>query len=69
MSQTQSGSVMGGWTRLWIALSVPWVLVFGTAGLMGAGNNLVWPFAFVPPLLLYAIGLTVRWIARGFCTR
>jgi hypothetical protein len=63
---TQSGGVIGGWTRLWIALSVPWVLFFGTFGLMGAANDLIWPFTVVPPMLLYATGLTVRWIARGF---
>ena len=62
----EGGRVMGGWTRLWLALSVPWVLLCGTAGLTGTANDLIWPFAFVPPMLLYATGLTVRWIARGF---
>jgi len=66
---------LNGWQRLWLVVTVPWAVLF-------VGLALVFPFtngtdgflialaclasAVVVPLLLYAAGLTVAWILRGF---
>jgi hypothetical protein len=59
---------MGGWTRLWFAVSTVWVLLFGGAPLTDTASPPAewWLVVFVPPLVLYITGLTVRWILRGF---
>jgi hypothetical protein len=62
---------IGRWRRLWIVLSIIWLLL--ALGLFVGGLqfqegriDLVWVagFTLVPPLLLYLAGLAVGWIWR-----
>jgi len=69
-------ATLNGWQRLWVVVTVPWAVLFvglalifpftnpGTEGLLIALACLA--SAVVVPLLLYAAGLAVAWILRGF---
>ena len=65
-----------GWQRLWLVLTLAWTLTVW----LGTTHDLVYSPAnhnleqiviylllwLAPPILLYAGGLVVRWVYRGF---
>ena len=70
-----SSNKIGGWTRLWIVISVPWGVVMGFSSVF-LGFQDSWSLSLkiaaglattaIPPLLLYGCGWAVAWIMRGF---
>lgn len=62
---------LNGWQRLWVVLSVLWIVAYHIGAL---GFDLVssvpipmyLAHMFVPPALAYGVGLTVVWIRKGF---
>jgi hypothetical protein len=60
---------LNGWQRLWVVVTAPWaVLWVGGALLFGFDGSGVFLLSIivVPPVLLYAVGLGVVWVRRGF---
>ncbi|OGS01251.1 MAG: hypothetical protein A3G41_05860 [Elusimicrobia bacterium RIFCSPLOWO2_12_FULL_59_9] len=68
-----------GWLRAWVVLSAMWVIpcaVFGLAivtteikdyRLPSAGAFFTWlAITAFPPAFLYALGLSIAWVIRGF---
>ena len=65
------GYRLGGWTRLWIVISVSWMALWMVFDIASAQSSVgYWVgkvgIGLIPPLLLYGFGWTVRWIVRGF---
>ena len=65
-------TTLNGWQRLWLLASVIWaVMLFALAGMPDSGwtiqNALVvvrlW---IVPVAAVYALGLSLAWVMRGF---
>lgn len=69
---------MNGWNRLWSLVTVVWVFpfayIFLLAALDGGSAFSKLPgwyagaalLCIVPPVFLYALGLGVAWVRRGF---
>jgi hypothetical protein len=61
---------LNGWQRLWVVVSVVWILYLVVAGVAdGIDSEQVLPVLmalFLVPAFLYAIGAAVAWIRRGF---
>lgn len=65
---------LGGWHRLWIVVSVAWILfcglvayeAFGGRVLDSQDRRFILVFFLGPPAVLYAVGLGGRWIYKGF---
>lgn len=64
---------MSGWLRLWILVSIIWVIPSGAIGFLFYidASFLAGFLAFtvtwlVPIALLYFLGLGIAWVARGF---
>jgi hypothetical protein len=67
---------LNGWQRLWVVFMCAWGVMCVGIGIAIAPT--VWRsgnispgfallgFAVVPPVLLYAVGLGVAWVRRGF---
>ena len=61
-------ATLNGWQRLWVVFTGLWLGVYGVAS-MDVGVPFYYVYlamAVVPPVLLYAAGLGVAWIRRGF---
>lgn len=65
---------LNGWQRLWVFLSIPFVLIglglviggfFSTDGLVFMFWTGVW-LAIGWPLTMYACGWGIAWVRRGF---
>ena len=71
-----SRNKIGGWRRLWLVISVPWVAVVGPVSFGILLSEDAWPLVSqiaaalaltaIPPLVLYVFGWAVGWIVRGF---
>ena len=60
---------MGGWHRAFIVISLIWVALILMVGLLMGSANMLFALicsAFIPPSLLYVLGLAVGWIVEGF---
>ena len=65
---------LNGWWRLWVVVSSAWavwwvaiiLILWFTTNEEGEVLRVLLPVAVVPPVLLYAAGLGVAWIRRGF---
>lgn len=75
LSQTGATRRLGGWQRLWVVLVVIWTVPILLLGYIGwpQQSEQVAKFAgflvgswLVPPFVVYALGLGVGWIRRGF---
>ena len=63
-----------GWRRLWVVVSSAWavwwvaiiLILWFTTNEEGEVLRVLLPVAVIPPVLLYAVGLGVAWIRRGF---
>ena len=71
-------ATLNGWQRLWVVMSGVWAVLWVAWGLTMSGlspsdGDTYLPaslaYAVVPPVLLYAAGLGVAWIRRGFQQR
>ena len=68
---------LNGWRRLWVVVSSAWavwwvaiiLILWFTTNEEGEVLRVFLPVAVVPPVLLYAAGLGVAWIRRGFQQR
>ena len=68
---------LNGWRRLWVVVSSAWavwwvaiiLILWFTTNEEGEVLRVFLPVAVVPPVLLYAAGLSVAWIRRGFQQR
>jgi hypothetical protein len=60
-------ATLNGWQRLWALVSGVWAVLWVTIYLVVPRTNWVAiAIAVVPPVLLYAAGLGVAWVRRGF---
>lgn len=66
---------LNGWQRLWLLVTVIWaipwaVLIFAdmqSGGDVGLASLAFWLSGWIiPSLALYALGLGVAWVIRGF---
>jgi hypothetical protein len=68
---------INGWQRLWLVASILWaVVILALAGLFQFDGNQVVPSAnmvlfvvrlwIVPVAAVYAFGLSLAWVRRGF---
>ena len=62
-------ATLNGWQRLWVVVSGLWAVLWVVVGLAEDGLFLALVIGVVPPVLLYAAGLGVAWIRRGFQQR
>ena len=59
---------LNGWQRLWVVLSGVWLFIVGLLLIVGSGIPLfsavmIWA---IPPIVLYIVGLAIKWILGGF---
>lgn len=77
LTKADSQSVrIGGWTRIWIVMSVLWVMLWwgiyivdtvGRTGTISFSDILQgFGLSMIPPLILLLFGRTVQWIMRKF---
>ena len=73
-------ATLNGWQQLWLVFTCPWVVFWVVVSIGIAVNALgntppeniftvivaVLAMTVVPPTLLYAAGLGVAWVRRGF---
>lgn len=61
---------LGGWTRVWIVISLLWVAMLASAFIIiGTDNHMplqVIAILFSPLAALFAFGKVVYWIYKGF---
>ena len=65
---------VNGWQRAWLVTSVLWIIFWIVLGFGVAyqgkltSEDALWFFtaAVLPPQILYAAGLAVAWVLRGF---
>ena len=69
---------LNGWQRLWAVCASVWVVtmvfdiiytmwnVSSPNGWQGKDALLALAFIFLPPILVYGIGVTIAWILAGF---
>jgi hypothetical protein len=60
-------ATLNGWQRLWALVSGVWAVFWVALAILFRTSGLVYlSLAVVPPVLLYAVGLGVAWVRRGF---
>ena len=67
-------ATLNGWQRLWVVVTVAWVglwlafiiTISVSDGMEGRFVLASLAFAVATPVLLYAAGLGVAWVRRGF---
>lgn len=63
---------LNGWQRLWVLLSVPFVvggLIISAYGLRQMDTSDIWggiAVAVTGPMFMYAFGWGIAWVIRGF---
>ncbi|MEA9979449.1 MULTISPECIES: hypothetical protein [unclassified Pseudomonas] len=58
-----------GFRRLWLVLSVIWLLIVYVIGIQGRNDidyQLTASYGLIPPLALYCLGAAFVWIVEGF---